>query len=270
LAIRGPINCALYADRAISSEFGNGRGRKGYADRLGKKYYWTLLHRLLGVLADNVQPKVSYSGQKPGPAHLWSVDVRKADLTDVRDITPPRVYPDEVIEGPRYAFPERTGDIKQWVRTDDFMPHRDCIVRKSNAGAEWVALSLSARDSDAPPGERSWTEPHLDVAVHYTSLFVTGKLPAFGPNSKGRDAFESQGASWYRGYLAEYPDGAVFEQAADEGAFYRGPKGIDFAEVGLLRGGEWEYDYSYTTPERPESIHGNRPLSTVWRSMSWA
>jgi hypothetical protein len=24
---------------------------------------------------------------------------------------------------------------------------------------------------------------------------------------------------------------------------------------GLLRGGEWEYDYSYTTPERPESIN---------------
>ncbi len=30
---------------------------------------------------------------------------------------------------------------------------------------------------------------------------------------------------------------------------------MDFAEVGLLRGGEWEYDYSYTTPERPVSIH---------------
>lgn len=30
---------------------------------------------------------------------------------------------------------------------------------------------------------------------------------------------------------------------------------MDFAEVGLLRGGEWEYDYSFTTSERPESIH---------------
>lgn len=255
LGYPGTNQCALKTDRAISSEFGNGRGRKGYADRLGKKYYWTLLHRLLGVLADNVQPKTSYSGWNAGPGHLWSVDVRKSDLTDVRDITPPRDYPDEVIQGPRYVFPDRTGDVKQWVRTDDFTPHADCIVRISNAGAEWVALSLSARDSDETPGERSFTESHLGVEVFYTSLFVTGRLPAFGPNSQGRDAFDSQGASWYRGYLAEYPDGPVFEQAADEGYFYRGPKGMDFAEVGLLRGGEWEYDYSHTTPERPESIH---------------
>lgn len=118
-----------------------------------------------------------------------------------------------------------------------------------------MALSLSARDSDEPPGERSWTDSHLGVEIYYASLFVTGKWPAFGPRSQGRDAFESQGAHWYLGYLAEYPDNPVFEQAASEGDFYRGPKGKDFAEVGLLRGGEWEYDYSYTTPDRPESIH---------------
>ena len=255
LGYPGTNQCALKTDRAISGEFGNGRGRKGYADRLGKKYYWTLLHRLLGMLADNVQPKTSYSGWNAGPAHLWSVDVRKADLTDVRDITPPRNYPDEVIQGPRYAFPERTGNIKQWVQIDDFTPHGGCIVRKSNADTEWVALSLSARDSDVPAGERSWTASQLAVDVYYTSLFVTGRLPAFGSGSQGRDPFESQGANWYRGYLAEYPDGRVFEQAADEGDFYRGPSGMDFAEVGLLRGGEWEYDYSHTTPERPESMH---------------
>lgn len=104
-----------------------------------------------------------------------------------------------------------------------------------------------------PPHSRGGS--HLGVQVFYTSLFVTGKLPAFGPNSQGRDAFDSQRASWYRGYLAEYPDDSVFEQAAVEGYFYRGPKGMDFSKVELLRGNEWEYDYSHTTPERPESIH---------------
>lgn len=255
LGYPGTDQCALVADRDISREFGNGRSRKGYADRIGKKYYWTLLHRLLGVLADNVQPKASYSGQRPGPMHLWSINVRKADLTDVRDITPARAYPDEVIQGPRYVFPLRSGDIKRWLRNDDFMPHGECVVRTSNDGAEWVALSLSVSDSDVPPGDSSWAHSHLGVEVDYTSIFLTGALPAFGPNSQGREAFESQGASWYRGYLAEYPDSMVFDQAAEEGDFYRGPKGMDFAEVGLLRGAEWEYDYSYTTPERPQSIH---------------
>lgn len=255
LGYPGNNQCALKTDRAISGEFGNGRGRKGYADRLGKKYYWILLHRLLGLLADNVIPKTSYAGWKAGPLQLWAVDVRKADLTDVRDITQPRDYPDEVLQGPKYLFPDRSGDIKQWVRTDDFTPHADCIVRPSNSGAEWVALSLSARDSDRPNGESSWAEPYLGVDVFYTSIFVEGKMPAFGPGGHGRDAFESQGAHCYRGYLAEYPDGLVFEQVADKGYFYRGPKGLDFSEVGLLRGGEWEYDYSYTTPERQASLN---------------
>lgn len=255
LGYPGNKQCALNTDRAISGEFGNGRGRKGFADRLGKKYYWILLHRLLGLLADNVPPKTSYSGWKPDTAHLWSVDVRKADLTDIRDITPPREYPDEVVRGPRYPFPDRSSDIKQWVRTDDFTPHGECIIRTSSTGTEWVALSLNTRDSDRTPGQDSWTKSHLGIDLFYTSIFVDGALPSFGPSTRNRDAFESQGPSFYRGYLAEYPDGPVFEQAAGEGYFYRGPEGMDFSEVALLRGGEWEYDFSYTTPERQEHIH---------------
>jgi hypothetical protein len=34
----GRGQCALNTDRAINGEFGGGRGRKGYSDRLGKKY----------------------------------------------------------------------------------------------------------------------------------------------------------------------------------------------------------------------------------------
>ncbi len=113
LGYPGNKQCALNTDRAINGEFGSGRGRKGYADRLGKKYYWILLHRLLGMLADNVPPKSSYSSWKAGESHLWSVDVRKVDLTDVRDITPQRDYPDELAQSPKYSFPDRSSDIKQ-------------------------------------------------------------------------------------------------------------------------------------------------------------
>ena len=254
LGYPGHEQCALHADRAISGEFGNGRGRKGFADRLGKKYYWILLHRLLGLLADNVPTETSYSGWKAGSAHLWSVDVRKTDLTDIRDITPPREYPDELLQGPGYLFPDRSGDIKRWVRTDDFTPHAECIVRASSTGMEWIALSLSARDSDRPPGEDSWTKSHLGVDLFYTSIFVDGHVPALGRNSHARDAFDSQGASCYRGYLAEYPDGPVFDQMTGEGYFYKGPKGMDFSEVTLSRAGEWEYDFSYMTPERQEHL----------------
>lgn len=255
LGYPGYKECALHTDRAISSEFGTGRGRKGYADRLGKKYYWILLHRLVGILADNVPPrKDSFSDWVPGQDHLWSVDVRKVDLTDVRDISPSIEYPDELLHGPRYVFPDQTGDIKRWVRTDDFTPNAECIVRTAHTGDEWVALSLSASDDDRSPGEDSWSKPHLGVRMFYTSIFVDGAVPAFWGRGAGRDAFDSQGASCYRGYLAEYPDGPVFDQVADEGSFYRGPKGMRFSAVTLSRRGEWEYDYSYTTPERQEHL----------------
>lgn len=255
LGYPGHKECALHTDRVIGSEFGTGRGRKGYAERLGKKYYWILLHRLIGVLADNVAPKMnSFSDWIPSPEHLWSVDVRKVDLTDVRDIRPPIEYSDDLLRGPRYAFPDRTGNIKRWVRTDDFTPHQECIVRISRGGDEWVALSLSARDNDRSPGNDSWGEPYLGVDLFYTSIFVDGGVPAFRDGDTGRDAFDSQGASCYRGYLAEYPDGPVFDQVAGDGCFYRGPKGMEFSEVTLSRGGEWEYDYSYTTPERQEHL----------------
>ena len=91
----------------------------------------------------------------------------------------------------------------------------------------------------------------------------------------GRDAFDSQGASCYRGYLAEYPDGAVFDQLFDSGDFYHGPKGMQFSEVTLSRGGEWEYDYSYRTPERQEHLRAPcrdlvRQLALRWdRQRGW-
>ncbi|MFH7326119.1 ATP-binding protein [Desulfurivibrio sp. C05AmB] len=255
LGYPGYKECALYTDRVLSSEYGTGRGRKGYAERLGKKYYWILLHRLIGVLADNVVPKKpSYSDWMPGQEHLWSVNVRKVDLTDVRDISPTCDYPDEVLQGPRYTFPGGASDIKQWVPSEDFTPHQQCIVRTSQTGDEWIALSLSARDDDRLPGDDSWSKPYLGVSLFYTSIFVDGTLPAFGSGGSEMDSFDSQGASCYRGYLAEYPDGPVFDQVAEEGNFYRGPNGMEFSGVTLLRGGEWEYDYSHTTPERQDHL----------------
>lgn len=256
LGYPGQKQCALNTDRAINGEFGGGRSRKGYADRLGKKYYWILLHRLIGILADNVASKQeSFSDWKPSPGHLWSVDVRKVDLTDVRDISPAQEYPDEVLKGPRYAFPDQnTSDIKKWVRLDDFTPHSESIIRASQEGDEWVALSLNARDNNRLPGNDSWSEPCLGVDLFYTSIFVDAAGFASAKNGASRDAFDSQGASCYRGYFAEYPDGAVFDQLAEEGDFYRGPKGMRFSEVTLSRGGEWEYDFSYTTPERQEHL----------------
>lgn len=140
------------------------------------------------------------------------------------------------------------------MRFDDFTPHGECIVRTSETGDEWVALSLSARDDDRLPGDGSWSSPYLGVSLFYSSIFVDAATSPTATKSGGMVAFDSNGASCYRGYLAEYPDSAVFDQLVAQGDFYSGPKGMQFSEVTLSRGGEWEYDYSYTTPERQERL----------------
>ena len=253
LGYPGYKKCALHTDLEISYEFGPGRSHKGYAERLGKKYYWLLLHRLIGILSDNVTPQDPYSDRVPGPEHLWSVNLRKADLTDVRDINSTLEYPDDLLEGSSYVFPDTYGNIKPWIRTDDFTRHEQCIVRISTADDEWVALSLFADDDDRPAYD-SWREPYLRVLLSYKSIFIDESVPDFGSGCPCKDAFNSSGTGCYQAYLAEYPDGLVFHQLSEQESFYKGPEGMEFSEVRLSRGNEWEYDYSYTTVERQESL----------------
>lgn len=254
LGYPGHNMCALDADHFITSQYGGGRGRKGYADRVSKKYYWILFHRLLGIFADNVKTKTSSSGWKAGPCHLWSVDVRKADFTDMRDILPLPAYPDEINSRFNFVFPDRASDPRKWVRKDDLPKHEQSLIRVASDGQEWVALSLFVREHDRTQDENVWSTSYLGITIDYSAAFFEGKLPSFVETGAGARAFDSR-ASWYRAFLAEYPDGPVFLQAEEEGYFSRGPKGVEFAEVGLLRGAEWEYDYSYFGEERQDSLH---------------
>ena len=260
-------NSALHYDRALNYEFGSGRGRKGYAERLGKKYYWIALHRLLGVLADNVGASKGYSDRKPGPEYLWSVGVRKSDPTDIRDLMPQGSYPDELLAGPRYNFPPKSSDMKDWVRTDDFSRHESCLVRVASDGTEWVALSLSARDNDRADGDDSWSKPYLNVDLFYSSVLAQTAHSKRGIVSKLESAMESQGPHYYRCYIAEYPDGAMFQQCNEADDTYFGSDELRFTEVSLLRGNEWEYDYSAMPKQEtlnvpcPDLVRG---LELVW------
>lgn len=256
--------CALNYDRYINYQYGEGRGRKGHADRLGKKYYWIALHRLLGILSSNVPTsKALYSAYQPTAPHFWSVDIRKIDLTDVRDINPEIVYP-ALIKETRYIFPDRTSDIKSWVRTDDFPTHEACLIRTDKEGEQWVALSYSVRDDDKTLDDDSWNSPYLGIYAYYSSVLINESIQTF--KQRERDIFQySQGKTCYRGYLAEYPDSPVYKQLFNEEN-----NELDiFTEIRLLRGNEWEYDYSYTVLNRQDDLIA--PCQEIIRTLklSW-
>nr|WP_248784816.1 hypothetical protein [Escherichia coli] len=118
-------------------------------------------------------------------------------------------------------------------------------------GEQWVALSHSYWDEDKAPNENSWNSPYLAVRAYYSSALINESIQNFKQKS-ARDIFQyNQGNSCYRGYLAEYPDSPVYKQLLNN---EEDSEAFNFTEVSLLRGSEWEYDYSYTTPERQDNL----------------
>jgi hypothetical protein len=266
LGYPGENNVARNYDRGISSQYGPGRGRAGFAERLGKKYYWIALHRLIGVLADNVPAMVEYDGSRPPPETLWSVDLRKSDPTDVRDISPALEYPDSILEGSRYQFPSRGGDIKNWVNADDFTPHGECILRRDTDGVEWVLLSLSVEDDDRSDEERQdWDVRHLGVSLYYTSALIARSKRLTQTALEG--AFNDDSPACYKSYLAEYPKGAGFRQCLRGKNISLGPSGVEFTDVHLVRGSEWKYDFS--SESEAEGLHVPCPKLVEGLQLRW-
>ena len=270
LGYPGRADLALHADREISLEFGTGRGRDKYAERLGKKYYWLLLHRLIGMLADNFDLEIPHSDWKPGPNHLWSLEVRKSDLTDVRDISTELKYPDDVLNGPSYDFVNRTEvDDEAWVRTNDFTPSEQCLIRTAQSGEEWVALTLDASEDDRSPGRDTWHNPYRRVGVSVDSMLIPSDVRDEDIDKLNNNEWYENRKSFCDGYIAEYPDSPAFHQMSDERGYSNLLNGVEVTESVVCRDGEWEYDFSFWTKDRQESLRvPNQDLINVL-ALNW-
>lgn len=74
----GPDDQCANFDLFTLSKFGPGRGKPGWAERLGKKYYWIFLRQLLGRVADHVERK-TWSATLPPSSDLQGLDLRDID-----------------------------------------------------------------------------------------------------------------------------------------------------------------------------------------------
>ncbi|WP_234775316.1 ATP-binding protein [Paraburkholderia tropica] len=264
----GPGKVAFSYDYEMHNRHGSGRGRPAYAERLGKKYYWIALHRLVGILARNVPPKTWNDDLTAfTPDYFWSMNVRKVDVTDVRDIEPARSYDGAVVGDTRYEFPDvgRVDDLS-WVKSDDLTPHEDCLYRTSNDGTRWVALSFYARDDEREDDE--YPNGNRYITVDYSSFTIDAKKRITADFLENTYAFSSHGNHCYRAFLAEYPRSVAFKQCALNGSVALTSDGnLSYTEVELLRGGEWEHDYSAEERQpnlcvpSPELVEG---LGLIW------
>jgi hypothetical protein len=249
----GPSDQCARFDRGLLSEFGGGRGKPGWAERLGKKYYWTFLRRLVGCMADHVDRK-TWSGTFAPGAELQGLDLRDIDPSDLREYLSHPAPDSGWLSPAPYVFQGRDapeGDAA-WMKQDDLTDISQALVVTDPDGEVWQVLDMGVSWSGKRIDRNMNTYRHISRSVRAASCKasdVANVKKAFA--SVGLDHFNN-GPHDYRGYLGEYPRRWPYTgRASDPIVFTDDDADIKFQNLALrqLRGREWERDYSHV----PES-----------------
>ncbi|WP_157779545.1 ATP-binding protein [Cupriavidus pauculus] len=268
LGYPGAASLALKYDRMILGTFGNGRGRSGYAERLGKKYYWIALHRLVGIVCKNIPAKSTYYDEpEPDENYFYSLHLRKVDITDIRDISDEQTYPSKVLGSARYPFEGQPRDDAAWVLADDISSDEVNVLRDAADGAQWVALSFSANDDNHDEDDRLWSSDHRYLRLYYSSAIAPYSYTIRDKSRIPDYVFDSSGNHCYRAFVAEYPRSAAFKQCVEFGDVSLKQGKLKYTEVELLRGSEWEYDYASTS--RQENLPMPCPELIEHLQLTW-
>jgi hypothetical protein len=238
--------CAVF-DRVLLGKFGGGRGKPGWAERLGKKYYWIFLRRLVGRFADHVDRK-TWSATFPPASELQGIDLRDIDPSDLRQILP-RSEEDAWLAPSPYVFQGRDdpdGDV-DWVNQDDLTDIEQTLVLMDVDGSDWHILNMGA-SWDGKRSDRGLnTYRHVSRSVHAAACNAADTTRVKKAFATARLDHFDDGPHDYRGYLAEYPWRLPYaNRLFDPIRFQDEDAGISFQHLGLrqLRGREWERDYS--------------------------
>ncbi|MEC6832008.1 hypothetical protein VXS06_09565 [Photobacterium toruni] len=228
---------ALHHDLATLHKYGRGRAKPGYAETIGKKCYWIALHRLIGLLAANVPTAQSRWEPQLTSDRFWSLELRKVDISDIRDLSPAKKYPLRGLIKKDLEFPE--SNIDSWLQTDDYYLANKVLILNDESNTTWINLSFysevhAKRDED----DVSFGAESFIGIASYNGYFVDPK------NVNTFEVYNHSNNHCYRVYLAEYPRSLAFKQCIAEQDTTISDDQRTFSSIQLLRGGEWEYDYS--------------------------
>jgi hypothetical protein len=192
-------------DAYVVGKYGAGRGKPKWIERIGKKYQWIALNRLIGYVSDHA-PKTPNAwapppAPVPGPATTIS---RQIDPT-VIEFEPGNDTRRSWV--PTYDWAAATGKTDaQWVADDTDLP-TIAVTDARYEGRPFIALSGFYDWNDASDGSkrtrRIWT--HL-----YAHLVNTADLPATLAELEGRDLLGhdiSNSPETSDGYVGEFPYG---------------------------------------------------------------
>ncbi|MFD0706773.1 NACHT domain-containing protein [Photorhabdus akhurstii] len=228
---------ALKHDLATLHKYGRGRAKPGYAETIGKKCYWIALHRLIGLLAANVKTVQSRWEPQLASDRFWSLELRKVDVSDIRDLLPTEKYPFRSLIEKEIELPKN--NIDSWLQADDYYLANSVLIMNDESNTTWINLGFysefhAKRDED-------------DVSLDAESFLCIASYNGYFVEANNTETFELYNHSnnhCYRTYFAEYPRSPAFKQCITEQDTTVSDNDRIFASIQLLRGGEWEYDYS--------------------------
>ena len=239
--------CESY-DRQVVEEYGGGRGRPMWAERIGKKYMWMAMHQLASHLHDNVVTKrvrtllILAEGRQLDPS-----------LPRCRDQSKEHQYFPATRINTQYALRD-----KGWIVRKDDVPKVSELVEVQTANSQdWRPL-VAYLNSGTPKDQRCYA---------YREMFLFGYLV---PAANADLLFErlaglSFDGGWMpeglrlgdeKGFVAEYPWATSFNTIPDHFS-HAGDDGLlkDFVPAWNELSCEWEYDGTTWKGGAPSSTH---------------
>jgi hypothetical protein len=190
---------------------GGGRGKPEWAERIGKKYQWIALYRLIGMVADNVPvtpspwdhplpPSVPPALQAPGERNLDPTILMRRPPEDTATSWWVPFSPD--------FFPHHT--VAEWLEDAPYPDSRRLIEVEDPQGRSWLALQTYANwDDRTDKGE--WDVPYRSCFMQVRSYLIDARsIGSFWSwvakqNLEGRRQIP-EGAQWIEySYGGEYP-----------------------------------------------------------------
>ncbi|HEX8000860.1 MAG TPA: hypothetical protein VF528_20935 [Pyrinomonadaceae bacterium] len=212
-------------DRYIMSKYGAGRGKPEWAERIGKKYQWIALYRLMARVADHVPKESDFPEEPPSIPELQGQGERNIDPT----ILFKREYPDKT---PAWWLPiqydfARTQDLSddEWLDALTDFPDSSPMLRVVDPyeGKNWVVLSTntswSSKGNDSNGKERDYRYVSLRARSFIVRRVDERKAWEWFRRAKFREVHRFDAFNLHEGFLGEYswalPFSQFFEQNSE-------------------------------------------------------
>lgn len=260
--------CENY-DNYMLGTYGGGRGKKIWAERIGKKYQWVALYQLASRLHDHCDRRRNRWEPEPQRTPLILLEERKLDPTlpnsmigEKRDTSAWWVGSSVNLQLGEHLFDDGWVDFRE-----DLPSLEDMLAVRQQDGQQWLPL-VSYSSWDNKGEDADWNEPYRNVSMSLKSYLISKNEIELVYDSLHRRNFFGRwmpkGATWPYGFAGEYPWATPFNTEPEEWHRQSDDLGDNspfscmpsWAELVM----EWEYDASL-----PSYFHMSVPARAFFR-----